>query len=620
MTDDTALVREYASHHSEAAFATLVSRHVNLVYSVALRQLGDVHLAEEATTPTNHPGNKRRKPWDREPSLSPWLYRTAQYVAADALRSQRRRQNREQEAYMQFSLNQPEAETSAWPEIAPLLDLAMTRLGAKDHSAIVLRYFEGKGLKQVGAELGVSENAAKTRVSRAVEKLRQILSQTRAFLCPDDGNRDRHLSANSVQAAPVWDWSKAAAVVALTKGATASASVLLLTKGALQLMAWAKAKTAVLASLAILLGIGTTVLVAAAAHSTDAAVMANGPDIQGAWEGTITTLKGFGVKRGDAPHSRIVLRIEKTNGVYAVSGDGIDVGVKGMRATRVSYDFPTLHLDMENWADCEATFNPSGSEMTARFHGLGAVAVLKRTDTPDAVPEPLADADFAAHTGSDLQGYWEGTPYGFPMSWKIARQTDGGYRGELGWPALGANHLPVAVVEKQSQVTFRPLSGAGMFQGKMNPTGTEIAGMFYLGGRTLPVVFKRVDYHPETPPAESDYAFNSKMELQGHWKTAVNANLLRIITKGQISEFPLGLDIARQPDGGYSAALVAPLATLLGAGDPIPANNAQYPLPRVHLEWKWLAATFDGRLSDGRLTGKWTEGKLSFTMTFARSE
>jgi hypothetical protein len=129
-----------------------------------------------------------------------------------------------------------------------------------------------------------------------------------------------------------------------------------------------------------------------------------------------------------------------------------------------------------------------------------------------------------------------------------------------------------------------------------------------------------VAYHPEAPPAESDYTFDSPLQLQGHWKAAVNANLLRIVTKGQINKFPLGLDIAKRPDGGYSTALVAPLATLVGANDPIPADDAQYSLPQVHLEWNWLRGVFDGRLSNGRLIGKWTEGPLSFTITFVRSK
>lgn len=67
---------------------------------------------------------------------------------------------------MQSLLNQPEPDSSPWINIAPLLDIAMARLGKKDHSAIVLRFFEGKDLKQVGAVLGVSKSTAKTRVSR----------------------------------------------------------------------------------------------------------------------------------------------------------------------------------------------------------------------------------------------------------------------------------------------------------------------------------------------------------------------------------------------------------------------------------------------------------------------
>jgi len=159
-TDDMELVRDYAMHGSEEAFATLVSRHVNLVYSVAVRQLHDTHLAEEVTqaafiilarkAPSLGPGT----------ILPAWLCRTAHYAAADALRTQRRRQSREQEAYMQSSLNEPEPASSPWPEISPLLDSAMAGLRDKDYSVLVLRFFERKDLKQVGAALGISENAA----------------------------------------------------------------------------------------------------------------------------------------------------------------------------------------------------------------------------------------------------------------------------------------------------------------------------------------------------------------------------------------------------------------------------------------------------------------------------
>jgi RNA polymerase sigma factor (sigma-70 family) len=279
-TQDMDLVREYALHGCEEAFATLVSRHVNLVYSVALRRLGDAHLAEEVTQAAFIILARKAGSLGPKTILSAWLCRTAQYVSARASRNERRRQNREQEIYMQTLLNQPDPETSHWSDIAPLLDVAMARLGEKDHSAIVLRFFDGKDLKQVAAALGVSENAARTRVSRAVEKLRQFFVKRGVILSATV--IVGAISTNSVQAAPT-TLAKTVTSVALGKGVIASSSTLSLIKGALRIMAWTKAKTAILAGVVVLLAAGTTTVaikeINAADQKSDVATF------QGTWNG-----------------------------------------------------------------------------------------------------------------------------------------------------------------------------------------------------------------------------------------------------------------------------------------------------------------------------------------------
>jgi RNA polymerase sigma factor (sigma-70 family) len=197
MTDDMALLREYAQNHSEEAFASLVSRHVNLVYSVALRQVRDAHLVEEVTQAVFILARKAGS-LDETTILSGWLCRTARYASADAIKIQRRRQHREQEAFMQSTLN--ESENDAWLQIAPLLDTALAELGETDHNAIVLRFFEGKSMSEVGAALGASEDAAKKRVNRALEKLRKIF--TKRGVNSTTATIAGAISTNSVQAAP----------------------------------------------------------------------------------------------------------------------------------------------------------------------------------------------------------------------------------------------------------------------------------------------------------------------------------------------------------------------------------------------------------------------------------
>jgi RNA polymerase sigma factor (sigma-70 family) len=198
MSDDMTLVREYAQSNSEQAFATLVSQHINLVCSVALRRVHDPHLAEEITQAVFIVLARKAKSLSPKTILSGWLCRTARNVSANTLKIQRRRQLREQESHMQSILN--ESDSDAWSQIAPLLDEALNCLGEKEHDAVVLRFFDGKELKQVGAAMGTTEDAARMRVNRGVERLREFLTKKGVTLSATA--LTGAVAANSVQAAP----------------------------------------------------------------------------------------------------------------------------------------------------------------------------------------------------------------------------------------------------------------------------------------------------------------------------------------------------------------------------------------------------------------------------------
>src|ERR1017187_7131626 len=229
-SDDIRLLKQYADENSESTFAELVARYVNLVYSAALRSAGNEHAAEEITQAVFIILARKAKSLGDKTVLSGWLYQTARLTTANYLRGEIRRQNREQEAYMQSILNEPE--TEAWRQIAPLLDDAMGRLGEKDRNAIVLRFFENKNLREVGLALGASEDAAKMRVNRALEKLRKFFTNrgvalTTAIIAGA-------VSVNSVQAAPVGLAATVAATAA--KGTTISATITTLVKGTMKTM------------------------------------------------------------------------------------------------------------------------------------------------------------------------------------------------------------------------------------------------------------------------------------------------------------------------------------------------------------------------------------------------
>ena len=169
--DDHELLAEFARNESEAAFAALVARYVNLVYAAALRFTGNPHHAEEITQAVFIILARKAGSLRRGTVLSGWLYQTARLTAANFVKGEVRRQRREQEAFMQSTLTEPDA--AAWEKIAPLLDEAMGRLGESDRNAVVLRLFENKTAQEVATTLKLNEGAARKRVSRALEKLRK---------------------------------------------------------------------------------------------------------------------------------------------------------------------------------------------------------------------------------------------------------------------------------------------------------------------------------------------------------------------------------------------------------------------------------------------------------------
>lgn len=183
MTDDAQLLRLYAETRSESAFAELVQRHVDLVYSTALRQLnGDTHLAQDVAQNVFTALARKASSLSSHCSVVGWLYLGAQHAAAQAVRSEQRRRTREQEAYRMHELSHDSSGIDDWDRVSPLLDEAMHELPPLDRDAVLLRYFEQRPFAEVGATLNVSEDAARMRVDRALEKLRGLLGRPRHYL------------------------------------------------------------------------------------------------------------------------------------------------------------------------------------------------------------------------------------------------------------------------------------------------------------------------------------------------------------------------------------------------------------------------------------------------------
>lgn len=225
---DQQLLQDYIARHSEAAFAELVRRHVDLVHSAALRMVRDDHLAEDISQSAFVALAKNASQLLDRPVLSGWLHRTAQNLAAKTVRTDVRRRAREQEAAAMNALHADPSDAT-WEQTEPHLDAALGEMGEPDRDALFLRYFERKSAREMALTLGTSEDAAQKRVTRAVERLRESLARRGVTI--GAAGLVVAITANAVNAAPAGLGAAIAAgafactTVAATVGATAVKTV-----------------------------------------------------------------------------------------------------------------------------------------------------------------------------------------------------------------------------------------------------------------------------------------------------------------------------------------------------------------------------------------------------------
>jgi RNA polymerase sigma factor (sigma-70 family) len=249
VTEDIHLLAEYVQTRSEAAFTQIVSRHIRLVYSTAARLLaGNQTQAEDVVQIVFSDLARKAHRIPRGTVLSGWLYRHASFTSLKLLRTERRRSHREREAW---SMIAPSDEND-WLKIVPILDDILQKLGRNDRDALLLRFFENQDFRAIGETIGATEDAARKRVSRAVEEVRRLLLQRGVTV--STAVLGTYLSTNALAAVP-------SALISSTVSASVAAAITTAPSilNLLSFMSMTKSKFAI-ATVVVAAGVGTPLL------------------------------------------------------------------------------------------------------------------------------------------------------------------------------------------------------------------------------------------------------------------------------------------------------------------------------------------------------------------------
>ncbi len=174
---ESVLLTEYAKDRSPQAFRRLVERYIEIVYASARRQLADAHLAEDVTQAVFILLSRKAGEIPGDRPLSAWLLTTTRYVVANMRREVANRQKHERKASaMKIEPASGPDDSKTWGEVSPLLDEGLAGLNESDRDVLLLRFFESRTIREVGDEIGISEDAAEKRIARAIDRLRTFFA------------------------------------------------------------------------------------------------------------------------------------------------------------------------------------------------------------------------------------------------------------------------------------------------------------------------------------------------------------------------------------------------------------------------------------------------------------
>jgi RNA polymerase sigma factor (sigma-70 family) len=398
MRDDRELIADFAATRSPAAFEELVRRHVDWIYATARRQVGDSN-APDVTQAVFVVLAQKAAPAARQPALAPWLFGVLRFTCLRCRRDETRRQRHERAATEQRAMTTGGGDAAEHEQLLATLDQLVGKLRERDRRPVVMRFYQRSSFAEIGRALGVSEEAARKRVTRGVDRLRSMFAARGVSAAPGDAAQLFTLTILAHAAPP--------AVATHAIGAAMTGTTSILAKGAMAMMRIQQLQRAAMVLLAV-----TTV---AAAGGVATHVLGNGGPV----------IASSGTRTVTLPATPQVNTIQSQQTIIAVSRDGMRI--TGYSKQLGKWTPLALDADAQARLKAGAKLSPIVAERVAALRlGTRVYAYSPVTATWDQVDvadkadaDPALDADSAQvnyddrlHIFSAVTGKWATVNFG----------------------------------------------------------------------------------------------------------------------------------------------------------------------------------------------------------------